>query len=95
VVLKLFRQHPQLRELWTYPPLANLGYLNYPAQPSSISVIHMVGSFNLATLVCEDVEGHHGAGGRDASPFSERHHAGDDDSEMLRDCILDTGSITA
>ena len=49
--------HPQLEELWTHPPLSGCRqYLNYPADENEPTVIHRVGDFNFATLVCAELD---------------------------------------
>ena len=48
---------PQLRELWTHPPLDRTEIsLDHPAPPEGLSVIHPVGVFWFAPLICEEVK---------------------------------------
>lgn len=50
--------HPQLRELWTHPPLdsyAEQWLLDEP-DPNDLSVVTRVGDFRFATLVCEPLK---------------------------------------
>jgi hypothetical protein len=49
--------HPQLRDLWTHVPLAdNRDWLDFPAAENGLSVIHTVGDFRYAPLVCDDLK---------------------------------------
>jgi hypothetical protein len=49
--------HPQLRELWTHLPLAeNREWLEFPAAANSLSVIHQVGDFRYAPLICDELK---------------------------------------
>lgn len=45
--------HPQLKELWTHPPLDGLDYLQYPPPENGLSVVEPLGDFKFATLVNE------------------------------------------
>ncbi len=47
--------HPQLRELWTHPPLSHYAdeWLSTDAQPNTLSVIHTVGDFRFAPIISE------------------------------------------
>jgi hypothetical protein len=49
--------HPQLRELWTHAPLAdNRDWLSFPPAQNDLSVIHEVGAFRFAPLVCDELK---------------------------------------
>jgi hypothetical protein len=50
--------HPQLRELWTHPPLDSHaeGWLSDDPDPNELSVVTHVGAFRCAPLVCEPLK---------------------------------------